>query len=1091
MLRLILSADRQRNSQEVIERICAAAKKRVGGQILIVPEQYSHAVERALCAAGGDSISRYAEVLSFTRLAGRLFSIYGGVCEEYLDKGGRLLSVYLAVEQVRSRLKYYAAVSTRPEFLQRLGAAIEEFMSYCMTPEILRQTAERVSGQFAQKLEELALIYESYLSVCKTGRSDPVTRLERLSALLRETDYASEHLFYLDGFSDFTAIEAQSLVEILRRAPEVTVALTTDGSGKSIFRAAASTMSELKKTAARWNVPVTTEHPTAAGKRSQPLCQWLDELFAVRQNPLEQTQNAVRLHMASAPDKECEFAAERVRTLLLKGTRCREIAIALSDRTGYEPTLRTLFSRMQIPAYFAGNEDILRQPFFAAVLAAMDAVERYDADAVLSFLKSGFVPIERDAADKLEKYAFTWDIRGKAWEHTWTMHPDGYAQKWDDASRMELSQIEQWRAIAMQPLAELRQKWRKAKNVAEMTLALDEFLTKNTFVEKLEEQAKKLEDAQQQQQAQSIRQMYEILIGAMEQMYQVLGMCVMAPEQFTDVFRMLLSQYQIGTIPASVDQIQVGSMETFRNLSAKHLIVLGAEEGKMPSFSMQSGVFTEEERQRLLAMGVALAPAQEAKLDRELGWIYAALCAAEESCTLVCSGAEPSFLFTRTAQMLPAAEITTDEDVLFAADIKAAAAELLYGQSPFPSEYPELYQQMQMLSQKAGYEFAPIETQTVQGLYGKEIALSASRIDRFASCRYAFFLYDGLRARAWKRAQFDAPAFGTFVHYVLEKTVEEVMAQGGFEATTEQSLRAIAQRHIEQYSKNFLADMQTRGERFVYLYERSLQEVLNVVSDVGEELRRSRFVPQECELKFARDGVLPPIYVEAENGRAVVSGLVDRVDLYESEHGAYYRIVDYKTGKKELDYAALLCGEGLQMLIYLFALREHGKAHYGKPLFPAGVLYVPARDEMVRVTPGTDEEKLEALRASGKQRKGILLKDEAVLQAMEPSGDEKPRYLPYQIVKKTGEYKGDLATREQLQMLESFVMRTLSEMTGEMLTGRVTPNPILRGPKSSSCMYCEFAQACHKDTCLHQNRYIADVKADKFWTEVERRLQNG
>ena len=56
-------------------------------------------------------------------------------------------------------------------------------------------------------------------------------------------------------------------------------------------------------------------------------------------------------------------------------------------------------------------------------------------------------------------------------------------------------------------------------------------------------------------------------------------------------------------------------------------------------------------------------------------------------------------------------------------------------------------------------------------------------------------------------------------------------------------------------------------------------------------------------------------------------------------------------------------------------------------------------------------------------------------------------------------------------------MRSVQEMTGQMLTGRLEPNPILRGPMHSSCMYCDFAQACHRDSCKHANRYIAAVKA--------------
>ena len=439
MLRIMLDTDRLRTSEALIGRICARAGEGVSGQILIVPEQYSHTAERALCRTGGGTISRYAEVLSFTRLASRLFSIYGGVCEEYLDKGGRLLSVYLAAEQVRPQLKYYAAVSTKPEFLQRLGAAMEEFLSCCLAPEALREASRSVSGQFAQKLEELAILYESYLSVCKSGRQDPVTRLQRAQTLLQETDFASEHIFYLDGFADFTAVERQILSELLRRSPEVVLALTTDGSGKAVFRAAGETLRWLEKETARWNVPMETCRPETAAQRAPELGRWLEGLFAVQAEPIENAGARLRLHQAASAEKECEFALWSVRRLLEGGCRCRELAVAYTDRAAYEPALRTLFARAGLPAYFAGNHEILREPVFAALLAAMEAVERYDYEPVLTFLKSGLGTLEQDACDRLERYAYVWNIHGAQWEESWTMHPAGYGAAWDDRSRAELA----------------------------------------------------------------------------------------------------------------------------------------------------------------------------------------------------------------------------------------------------------------------------------------------------------------------------------------------------------------------------------------------------------------------------------------------------------------------------------------------------------------------------------------------------------------------------------------------------------------------------------------------------------------------------
>lgn len=158
MLELLHGPDRTANSMELLEQICRNAKSGVSGQILIVPEQYSHETERALCMHGGETISRYAEVLSFTRLATRVFSVYGGVCEEYLDENGRILTLYLAAQQVREQLKFYAAVMTRPDFLKQLGTLMEELLTSCITPDALHAAAARLEGRLAQKITELALL---------------------------------------------------------------------------------------------------------------------------------------------------------------------------------------------------------------------------------------------------------------------------------------------------------------------------------------------------------------------------------------------------------------------------------------------------------------------------------------------------------------------------------------------------------------------------------------------------------------------------------------------------------------------------------------------------------------------------------------------------------------------------------------------------------------------------------------------------------------------------------------------------------------------------------------------------------------------
>ena len=103
-------------------------------QILIVPEQHSHSMERQLCAIGGSRVSLFAEVLSFTRLANRVFSVYGGLAAPALDGGGRLLLLCAALRSVAPELRVYQRPSRKPAFLSGLLATVDELKTCRITP---------------------------------------------------------------------------------------------------------------------------------------------------------------------------------------------------------------------------------------------------------------------------------------------------------------------------------------------------------------------------------------------------------------------------------------------------------------------------------------------------------------------------------------------------------------------------------------------------------------------------------------------------------------------------------------------------------------------------------------------------------------------------------------------------------------------------------------------------------------------------------------------------------------------------------------------------------------------------------------------
>ena len=151
MVKLILGRAGAGKTTAVLKRLCQAGQMRQ--QVLMVPEQQSHEAERALCQMGGNGASLWAEVLSFSRLCGRVFQAAGGLGERELDGGGRLLLMYRALKETSEVLTVYARASQRPAFLTALLATVDELKSCCIPPEALITAGQEAGGPEGNKLK--------------------------------------------------------------------------------------------------------------------------------------------------------------------------------------------------------------------------------------------------------------------------------------------------------------------------------------------------------------------------------------------------------------------------------------------------------------------------------------------------------------------------------------------------------------------------------------------------------------------------------------------------------------------------------------------------------------------------------------------------------------------------------------------------------------------------------------------------------------------------------------------------------------------------------------------------------------------------
>ena len=372
----------------------------------------------------------------------------------------------------------------------------------------------------------------------------------------------------------------------------------------------------------------------------------------------------------------------------------------------------------------------------------------------------------------------------------------------------------------------------------------------------------------------------------------------------------------------------------------------------------------------------------------------------------------------------------------------------------------------------------------VERLYGRKLRLSASRIERFASCRFAYFCQYGLKAKPHEPAGFQPPEMGTFLHYVLENTAREVSERGGFRAVDDAALRVITDRWVQQYVHDELNDFQEKSKRFIYLFKRLQDSVYRVVGDMAEELRRSDFTPLDFELDFAHAVDIPPVSLGEGEESLTLIGVADRVDGWLHEGKLYLRVVDYKTGRKSFDLSDVWYGMNLQMLMYLFTLTEGGAARYGHEIVPAGVMYIPARSPMLSADRHTDAQILDTERAKELRRSGLILNDAALQEAWEKGADK--RYIPIRL--RYGKPVADsLASAEQLGLLSRNIKKQLKGMAGQLRGGSIAADPYYRSQRENACLHCDYFDACHfaEGENGERSRVLTKLSAEEVWAKME------
>jgi len=1092
-----------------------------------VPEQFSFVSERALIAATGNKGISRAQVLSFNRLSYYVFSKTGGLDRKILEESGRHMLLRKIVNEQRSKLVYFKTGHDKKGFIDELASSITEFYQYGIEPENLKSQAQAQAQAQAEttdnaglklKLNDLHLIYSEYRNFLLEKYISGDEILDILAEKIPEAGFLAGAEIWIDGFKSFTPQEKKVLRSLISVASSVKFTFCVDRKLEKF--------EEIAKTDAFYEVKDSIEQidrmcleigaklgehiflDTPYRHTNAPDLQFLCSHFiGFSEEQYEEKPKNIRIF--SAPNNYSEIHAAAKAVVMLardRGYRYSDIGIVCTDLNLYEKYLPPIFSQYNIPVFMDTRRDILGHPLAQLIFAALETIStNWKYEAVFSMLRSALANIPREEIDVLENYVLAYNIRGKAWQEEFVL---GSEEELTAANEVRVKLIN-----FMEPLSNINS-YRVKYPLEEISICIYNFLKKNGIDAAIEGLAEKARQYGDNEALRRHEQAWGRIIDTLDKMIEILGDAKESVGGYSKILE--AGAMNLGLAPPSLDQLVAGDLRRSRFGEIKALILLGANEGLMPSRPQATGVLDDNDRANLEASGISLAKDSIAKIYEEEFLIYTGLSKPQEYLAIIYNTGNlegkansPSRLIERIKAMLPKINITELESLdensisnISCADTAFGGLIAALGQSsalkePVAPVYMDAYgyfkedevfsEKLENIRQAAQFHSCvhALSKDAAKNLYGKRIRTSASKLERYISCPFSYFVEYNLAAQNRRLYEVAAVDIGNVYHDILAKFGNIVKTTYALDSQDKKEFGDLIDQSVKQVIDS--QDILLKSSGKYRYYADKIKQISEVsIQALVEHIKRGDFDLSYNEVAFSdnasgEEGIaFGSIQIPLDKQISLLlDGRIDRVDIGGIDGKNYVKIIDYKSGRKSFSLSECYYGLDMQLLIYLSAfiqkLAQSRGSSFAESIMPAAAFYFRLQNPFVlygkhlhNEPENLQKELLKAFKMSG-----IVLEEDAVVYGMdkELSGDSD--ILPVGFKKsKDGEasFKKTSATisAEGFLALMEHVMNLAKQAGKDIYSGDISIAPT-KHKNETPCRYCSFRSVCKFDANSRQS----------------------
>lgn len=1128
-------------SHRIYEEIMQRAAEEPGRNFLIiVPDQFTMQTQKDLVMRSDRDGILNIDVLSFGRLSHRILEEVGTKEMPVLDDTGKSLVLQKVAADLKEQLPAMGSLLHKQGYIHEVKSAISEFMQYGISTQDMDKliTSAQKRGALAMKLKDLKTLYRGFQDYIRDHFITTEETLDVLRRSLSKSKILKGSVVVFDGFTGFTPIQNRLIQELMRVCAETIVTVTIgvgedpykmDGEQK-LFHLSKKTVADLEKLAAEAEVERGEDLFVKGGPNrfaKAPALHYLEQnLFRYQYEPYAGEQQEIHMFEALSPREEVHQTALHIRHLIREqGMSYRDIAVVIGDLEGYASYVETEFGQLEIPCFLDRTRGIVLNPMIEYIKSALQLyIKDFSYDTVFHFLRSGMADISREEIDELENYVIRTGARGyRTYSRLFTRRAEelqGNAEGSEQAEEKTMERLNRIRQQFMDAVEILHMG--SQEKAGDYVSHLYDFLEQNQVQQKLLNYQQQFEKEGDLSRAREYAQIYRLVMDLLDQVYELLGEEEISRQEFADILEAGFGEITVGTIPQNVDRIVVGDMERTRLKQVKVLFFLGVNDGNIPKNASKGGIISDMDREFLIESGTEMAPSPRQQMYIQRLYLYLNMTKPSEQLYLSYAkvnsegkGIRPSYLIDTVRKLFPAMSVEYPQNRSRLEQIEGRqegarylAEELReYVEGTLPEEERQDFYLMyrayeadaagrDLLTRAAfrRYRESGLSRIVARALYGQQLENSVSRLETYAACACRHFLQYGLSLQEREEFGFEASDMGTVYHAVLEnfagKLAESNLTWWDF---TEDFATKAVKESVEAYAATYGETVLYSSARNEYAITRMSRILTRTVLTLQKHLKQGSFQPDDYELSFRFAEDLDSIHVDlSEDEKMHLQGRIDRIDVSEDAEHVYVKVIDYKSGNRKFDLAALYYGLQLQLVVYMNAAMEmESRKHPDKEIVPAALLYYHIDDPTIETPVELTDEQINEQILAKLRMNGVVNSDPEVVERLDRYMQDKSVVIPVEK-KKDGSFsaRSGVLSREEMQLISSYVDAKIRSIGREILDGKIAANPYEKG-NEEACTYCAYKKVCGFDGSIpgYEKRQLEDLDKQALMQRMQKTVE--